>query len=671
MPLIPVNIEKLKRIVEANQPKNKQEALNHLNSICNKLESSEEELQSAFSSMYPGEDLVIHDPSIRAARKALSEQAREAFFDMIADSTLRNPGPGVNREMQILFKPETSQASIDQNAILRKAIAEKDYATQAKFLEDRIKELPAFDPVSLISLSDEELVNQYKQNRAYIELTSEAENFLRSKEVMAQVSESTRKTLQEMKNNIDIFTAIKVRFEMISDPHYAVFDTDKLVQADLNAYLFEGFSKCAAPSDYELNDQLTGFSNLIASTSTYASMVTGALMKLEMEKDGLPLDTSRTFNHNMVEHAILPRHPLDNIEYALNKNEPLICRSGDGTITAYKMEGKRVVHTDPAAILDNALTSALGSELKNASKMLNSSAANPFWMLTGSSQYKNVKRSVAEFEKLVSDLGNPPKVQDYKILETALSALEKTTADYMTHKGVSPNEVTNIKSYKADFKTQHHKQPNSREIARMEGVLEIRHMIEKTRQAMSLTQDLQLQNTRKNEGAHVDMSGTAKMKVKLAYNKELPGAQHEGKELNGFNDLGKQIYNGLYGPEGLLNGNPRAFTPQQESSARELVAKMVVFDMIKRGREPIGETIVASPVEVTYNQNPDALVQSISGKINLTSVTPDSLQAFIIQDGQKKLSATMTSTELDLGTGMVADHTLQNDNNGPVIGNIG
>lgn len=342
-------------------------------------------LNTLLSSHFPGADLMINDSSQRAARRDLSDIAWQTMLlQVAADAAIDRP-EGVARHIGILFRPEASLENQMFNGDLRLAIAEKDYHMLTEMYNDHISNLEPYDTADFQDLTDEELVGKFSQLYALYNVAQDAAQLLnptKSNDLGANLSDESKDRLQKLANDMPLFAALMSRFEMICHPYYEKVDTGKLAQ----------------------EDAITVKTRDLAKDSTDAQFFAQAQQQADRTFD---LQFARQLQRNQIDLSSVKICDLEQKEYTFNtpsdiscgeafrQGKPLVCRDAKGHTIAFRPENNKLIETNARVLVDNAAHASMTTQVNALVELATGSVTNPFWMLTGSNQYKDLKKETA------------------------------------------------------------------------------------------------------------------------------------------------------------------------------------------------------------------------------------------------------------------------------------
>ena len=601
------------------------------------VQLSMEQLREYFGGLFPGQDITVPDDQVER-RAAVSEQVRHEFILMGVEHSTIPQHDTIKRQLSVLFRPEVDEASRTHNATLAKAVDEKDYATIAKLMEEFLQNLPSYDAEEVLNLPDEEvgsafhaLYNVYAIAQEAAALLSASEPELRS--AFQNYSETTKERLAQLEKDSGIFAQLKLRCDNIADPHYAYIDREKLMadSSKINALVSNPLH---VPSRTLFNYAI----NLNMGAQIIEINLGRNLQRL-LENDGFDLSNTKirdSFNRDYNDNH-------KNCRDVLRSGDSLYCTC-DNQLRVFALEEGKLVEVNPAAALEKT-TQRSEAALKNADRILNGSLADPFWMITGSSQYRAMKQDMANYQKLQNSKGG----QDPEKIAASLEKMETSALAYLKHKNVDIEKFSTFEHFKAR-QQRLHSAPNSnsntkplsqRELARIEAAYSMLEVARNTASTNALRQELSQMPALADQQVAGDgtqqlvapnrAARVSQMNQKIQHSSLLAEPVAPAGDNHAAENLRQQIQNSLFAPEnGLLN--KKFFTAQDRQQAETTLAQAVVLNVIRAGRKSLGNSPV--PAEEIYQENPQAMLQEIKQSETFRNlvdkyISPDGLRRFL------------------------------------------
>lgn len=599
------------------------------------VQLSMEQLREYFGGLFPGQDITVPDDQVER-RAAVSEQVRHEFILMGVEHSTIPQHDTIKRQLSVLFRPEVDDAARAHNATLAKAVDEKDYATIAKLMEEFLQNLPSYDAEEVLNLPDEEvgsafhaLYDVYAIAQEAAALLSASEPELRS--AFQHYSESTKERLAQLEKDSGIFAQLKLRCDNIADPHYAYIDREKLMadSSKINALVSNPLQ---VPSRTLFNYAI----NLNMGAQIIEINLGRNLQRL-LENNGFDLSNTKirdSFNRDYNDNH-------KNCRDVLRSGDSLYCTCGD-QLRVFTLEEGKLVEINPAAAVEKTAKRAEAA-VKNADRILNGSLADPFWMITGSSQYRAMKQDMANYQKLQNSKGG----QDSEKIAASLEKMETSALAYLKHKNVDIEKFTTFEHFKARQQRLHSAPNNTtkplsqRELARIEAAYSMLEVARSTAKTNDLCQELRQMPALADQqvagdGAQPLVSPNraariSQMNQKIQHSSLLAEPMTAAGNNHAAEDLRQQIHNSLFAPEnGLLN--KKFFTAQDRQQAETTLAQAVVLNVIRAGRKSMGNSPV--PAEEIYQANPQAMLQEIKQSETFRDlvdkyISPDGLRRFL------------------------------------------
>ena len=356
------------------------------------VELSTEQLREYLNRHFPGQGIAVPDDQVER-RAALSEQVRDEYIQMGIEHSTIPLHDSIQRQLSVLFRPEVDEASRIHNEKLSKAVDTKDYSTIAKMMDEFVENLPSYDVEELIHLPDEEVVRMFRPLYTAYALAQEAKALLSGgdvelEKVRPHYSKATMERLAQIEKDAGIFAELKLRCDCIADPHYAYIDHNKLL-ANQSKLLEMVMNPLEVPSRTLFNYAVN-----LNSGAQVVEINLGRNIQRLLENAGFDLNNTKirdSFNRDY-------KNNHKDCRAVLQGGDTLYCTCGD-RLKVFALEEGKLVEANPAAALEKTVQRSEAA-LKNANKILTGSTADPFWLLTGSSQYRSMKKDMADYLKL-------------------------------------------------------------------------------------------------------------------------------------------------------------------------------------------------------------------------------------------------------------------------------
>lgn len=601
------------------------------------VQLSMDELRAYFQNLIPGQDITVADDQVER-RAAVSEQARHEYILMGVEHSTIPIHESVNRRLSMLFRPEVDEASRNYNAKFAQAVDNKDFATIAGLMDEFVQNLPSYDIEDILALPDEEVVGMFHSLYSVYAITQEAAALLDSEDAELQgarehYSEATKQRLAQLEKDSGFFALLKLRCDVIANPHYAYIHQEKLM-ASQDALTKMVTNPLEVPSktlyDYALN---------LGMGARMIDINLGRNVQRLLESDRFDLGNTKirdSFNRDYSNH-------INDCKQALQSGDILYCTSGNRLKTFALEEGK-LVAADPAAALDKAAQQSNAAQ-KKAGDILTGSLADPLWLLTGSSQYRAMKKELANYQKLRKGKDG----QDHAKVSASLEKVKAAALEYLRYKKINVEETGSFEH----FKTRHLRQVqrsngttrplSKRELARIEAAYSMLEFssnaagMENLRNELSQMPALNAQqmsndaaNARNIEPSRVVRVSQLNQQIQQSTFLSEPVATGDSHTAE---NLRQEINDVLFNREtGLLN--KKFFTPQDRQQVETTLAKAVVLSAIRAGRKSMDNAPV--PMEEAYQKNSEATILEVKQNDNFRNlvgsyISPDGLRRFLVE----------------------------------------
>lgn len=601
------------------------------------VQLSMEALRAYFQNLIPGQDITVADDQVER-RAAVSEQARHEYILIGVEHSTIPLHESVSRHLSMLFRPEVDEASRNYNAKFAQAIDNKDVATIAGLMDEFVQNLPSYDIEEIAELSDEEVVGMFHSLYSVYAITQEAAALLDSADAVLQgarehYSEATKQRLAQLEKDSGIFALLKLRCDSIADPHYAYIHQEKLM-ASQDALMPLVLNPLNAPSitlyNYALNLNMG---------ARMIDINLGRNVQRLLESDRFDLNNTKirdSFNRDYSNH-------IKDCKQALQSGDILYCTSGN-RLKTFALEDGKLVAADPAAALDKAAQRSHAAQ-KKAGDILTGSLADPLWLLTGSSQYRAMKKELANYQKLRKGKDG----QDHAKVSASLEKVKAAALEYLRYKKIDVGEMGSFEH----FKTRHLRQVqrsngttrplSKRELARIEAAYSMLEFssnaagMENLRNELSQMPALNAQqmsndaaNARNIEPSRVVRVSQLNQQIQQSTFLSEPVATGDSHTAE---NLRQEINDVLFNREtGLLN--KKFFTPQDRQQVETTLAKAVVLSAIRAGRKSMDNAPV--PMEEAYQKNSEATILEVKQNDNFRNlvgayISPDGLRRFLAE----------------------------------------
>jgi hypothetical protein len=329
---------------------------------------------------------------------------------------------------------------------------------------------------------------------------------------------------------------------------------------------------------------------------------------------------------------------IKDCKQALRNGDILYCTSGNRLKTFALEEGK-LVAADPAAALDKAAQQSNTAQ-KKAGDILTGSLADPLWLLTGSSQYRAMKKELANYQKLRKGKDG----QDHAKVSASLEKVKAAALEYLRYKKINVEETGSFEHFKTSH-LRHVQHANSttrplskRELARIEAAYSMLEFssnaagMEGLRNELSQMPALNAQQMSNNGAEPNRVVRVSQLNQQIQQSTFLSEPVATGDSHTAEN-LRQEINDVLFNREtGLLN--KKFFTPQDRQQVETTLAKAVVLSAIRAGRKSMDNAPV--PMEEAYQKNSEATILEVKQNDNFRNlvgsyISPDGLRRFLVE----------------------------------------
>lgn len=220
------------------------------------------------------------------------------------------------------------------------------------------------------------------------------------------------------------------RADYIANGFYSMFPPEQLLELDQQKLLN------ADPDFFKKNPKFKNYLDNIASPmmDQMANQAANAAVRDVMKRHGNEKVTWKDLSGKEI-HV----EPKENGEYSMDRNpfregKPLVAQYADGTQRVFLGRLSPVGST--AYKMDNSRKLALQGDAKKTSKdlMQEATKADPWYLLSGSTQYKNMRNAMEAVGKAYKEMGNPPTALQVKEMRELSRQLEQTSTAYLGHK---------------------------------------------------------------------------------------------------------------------------------------------------------------------------------------------------------------------------------------------
>jgi hypothetical protein len=306
-----------------------------------------------------------------------------------------------------------------------------------------------------------------------------------------------------------------------------------------------------------------------------------------------------------VQHGLVQKGFDPGCKNILMNGEPVVCTIDDQTKLFTYREGKFVELDAAVTMADSVAETA--KIAGTSDERLNNSTADPFWMITSSSEYRRMQSALATYQKLTKD---GIDAADREALNENLKQMEQAARDYFERKKVDLEEFHDYNRFRGSHPSA--KKMNKRELARMEAAYTVLHQARETQSTLSLRDELRqqpsvMQNEKNNVAPLTYNEKVALANQKVAESKFLNDPVGSAEVNRTAENLRNTIKESLLNPEnGLLN--KKVFTKQDRQAVSDLMAQVVVLNIIRSGYK-LGQPPV--DMENAYRDFPNTVLSEV------------------------------------------------------------
>lgn len=503
----PYSISSVAGFVQRMNPEQKQSPETHLRENAVRNTPDAEALSALLTNHYPDSALLISDPQTQTERRALSTNAWQAMLAQVAAHAAIDRPAGVKHHFGNLFRPDGNEEDRALNAELRQAIAENDLSALAEHYDEYLHALEFYTAEDFEDLTDEELVENFPrlyplylaaQDAAYLLDTAN------TGDIHAYLSGDSLDRLKALSKDMPLFAALMSRFEMICHPNYELVDTTALPEST-NAAAKAGAAAGAAEAD----SQDAWF---FQTAQTQANR-------------NFDLQLVRQLEHSSFEHSTAKFYDLQQNEFhpgspsgkscadALRQGKHLICRNAQGKVIALRPDADKFVETNLQVVLSNAVRDVLTTRANELMALATGSKADPFWLMTGSSQYRDLKNALTSYTQTRQTISDPPKDEELDALAGSLEYLSGAAEHYLQHK--DPSITANMTFERYMQERGNAAGMNEREKIRLQAAFEARDLARDIHSTVSFSRELGYKNTQALSADHVFYQGLLRKHAQL------------------------------------------------------------------------------------------------------------------------------------------------------------
>ena len=586
--------------------------------------------------------------------------------------------------LDLLYKvPKVSDNVIDESAEkkyndeLRESVRNKNFKRLGQLYDQYIKDLPGYDSVSLLNISDEEAPKAFVDFYPLIVASLYVEDILKKfggDDFWGQLTPESKKRLEQLSKDAVLFDNLKKQCDKILHPYYPYIDIDKIISEKDNVDIL-GYSVYSVEDDWKLEildtkkdrktvEEIKTDLNYVLALGMLNkdNLTIKRKIELQLEDAGInPENVSirdlygkeYTFNNDdqtikrkierqLKDAGINPENvlvrDLYGKEYTLTREVkdyratmqpgvPLFFNDGDKTKIYVLKDGfPEEMSLDAAA---NLCSEKLDNAVQTAGNLLNSWTAAPPWLrITGSKQYERMQEVFAKYQEVACDKKGMKRLRDAK---KVYEDMKSRAVDYLVFKEVYTDKYPDFDSFKS---SKRYGRMNRTEAARMEAA----YSMLAAYKVAGMCLELSNRNTWKGYSCsykHRVELDNKKIEYYIDGNKTFSdGKGKEDSEVE--KKLQGELKNALFSNGGLLGKN--VFTIDDREIVRDIWVKAVALRVFCRYRyegievdEGLSESIIKK------------IEKASAEDVNLREAvkkcyTPDGLRRFFTEFGVGKIA---------------------------------
>ena len=602
----------------------KEQRYEYLKSELVTLQDSPETIRNVAEAALPGLNVTFSGEEVER-RMRLSEHAREVMCRKGAELGGVTVAPGTPRAVVPLFRPGQDEESVAYNNRLSAAILNKDQVQLGKMYNEYLDNLPSYDAEALLSIPDEEIVEVFCALYPVYVAVQETENVPKAgKTFCDQISDRNKERIEKMKKDMMAFAKVKLTCDNMLSPYFAYLDMDKICSNSETAERLSEQVGDGGPAGV-VSDVFKKVVILAQSSSYYMGQSLGQKLEILLEAKGLDPKTTTLRDASGKTYDLLAEDRTG-CKAVLERDEPIYCTNGD-KLYAFTWKDGKLVENHPAMAMNNCLE----AKCNKANDILNGSTADPFWMITGSSQYRDMKRAMAAYRKQVKDGVGQVELADldaYKALEKVKSSAEA----YLRYKKVDLDACPDFQSF-ADAQGGN---LSERELARMKAAYAQMEFADMTLGSFEMRRsmgELPAFTAPEWQGKKAERTYTEKVqqmneKIRSSSFLTEPLASADADHLR--QELSDALFNQK---DGFLNR--KFFTAQDRKVVEDTLAKAVILNMLRVD----GKTNTPSAMAAAYRKTPGDVIASVKKSDAFREamgegITPDGLRNFLAENRQ-------------------------------------
>lgn len=464
-------------------------------------------LNATMSSLFPDAAPLISDPQEREIRRDRSDLAWQTMLLQVTTNAAVSRPAETKPYLSMLFHPESGPDGIAFNDDLRKAIQENNTQTLATMYDDHLQALEPYTAEELQDLTDDQLVENFSKLYALYMAAQSAAQLLaagNTDEMYSLLSGDSAELVKTLVKDLAMFAALISRFEMICHPYYEQVDTEALM------------------ADSSISRKATTALTTLEKDSKDAWFFQQAQTRADHAFD---LQLVRQLQNSDFDFSSAKIYDLSQKEYHLNtatgnrcgeafrQGKALVCRDAQGHVIALRPDKEGFVETNPKVLLSDAVHATLSAQVAALTELATGSVADPFWLLTGSSQYRDIKNALTAHAQLMQTIGDPPREEELGPLFRSLEQLSHAADQYLNSKDPSITKDMTFQRYMQEKGNA--LGLNEREKARLEAAFKSRELARQTHDTVSLSRNMGYKNEQILSADHIFYQGLIRKHAQL------------------------------------------------------------------------------------------------------------------------------------------------------------
>lgn len=387
------------------------------------LTISPEQLIEVMQKYDPNFRVTQEDRDRAAERRARSERARDAVtdFEVGRMETIAKLGiSGGLRHEQLFLDPTGGPESEAHNQKWLAILNEPDPAKKAEAIYDYMMNVVKPTVHEAINMDADQLIDNYARLRNPLSLAMDVKLVMEAGYAFTDQQIEELGKLQILMNEMpDLLD----RVDIIASPYYESVPLERF-RANMDDGM--AFSREVADLEGAKGEKPIGPAGAMAEDLRVHLIHShyGLREKVEYMISELGGDP------RMICGLDGKRLAGDDIADVMNRGEPVFAGiPGQGMIpfTGKITDNGQVITQDEGAVARSMINSA-------QDMIRQAAGATPWWMITGSAQFKTMENNVSELSRLTRDMTFPPEGELAEQLENALRAVKESSRAYLEYK---------------------------------------------------------------------------------------------------------------------------------------------------------------------------------------------------------------------------------------------